>query len=134
MEAMTQVADPRKRVERLNSDDFPDLGYCVSATIKRIFNKRALEDADALELAMKKVASETEMTIVNSTKHQFKPHGASCVLLLSESHFACHTWPEHSMATLTVYTCTGPGQALAAVSAFMREMQTNMVKMVEFKH
>lgn len=39
--------------------------------------------------------------------HQFEPHGVSGVLVISESHFAVHTWPEHGYAALDLFTC-GP--------------------------
>tara|TARA_B100001057_G_scaffold218253_1_gene218402 strand:+ start:101 stop:502 length:402 start_codon:yes stop_codon:yes gene_type:complete len=131
---LEKVADPRKRVQRLNSEEHPDLGYCVSGTLKRVFNRRALEDADALEAAMKATADVAKFDVKQSTKHQFEPSGASCVLVLGESHFACHTWPEHGMATFTVYTCNGAGQAMCGVRAFMREMETSIVKIIEFRH
>ena len=83
---------------------------------------------------MLEVAKKTKMNVKSTAKHQFEPIGASCVLILAESHFACHTWPELSMATFTVHTCAGAGQAISAVRAFMQAMNTNIVKMVEFEH
>ena len=111
-----------------------ELGYCVSGTLKRVFNRNALENADALEQAMLETAKLAVFDVKNTVKHQFEPSGASCVLVLGESHFACHTWPEHAMATFTLYTCNGAGKALNGVRIFMREMQTNVVKLIEFSH
>ena len=131
---LEKLADPRKRVQRLHSDDFPDLGYCVSGTLKRVFNRRALEDAEVLKSTMLNTAAKVKFDVKNTVVHQFEPVGASCILVLGESHFACHTWPEHAMATFTLYTCNGAGQAMQGVQEFMKEMNTNIVKLIEFKH
>lgn len=38
--------------------------------------------------------------------HQFPPPGGVTALyLLSESHLACHTYPEHGLATFNLYCC-----------------------------
>jgi S-adenosylmethionine decarboxylase len=38
--------------------------------------------------------------------HQFGgPGGITALYLLSESHLAWHTYPEHGLATLNVYSC-----------------------------
>lgn len=33
------------------------------------------------------------------------PAGVTCLYLLTESHFACHTYPEHGTATFNLYCC-----------------------------
>ena len=52
-----------------------------------------------LEACMDRVAHECRFTVVARAFHQFEPHGATGVLVLSESHFSAHTYPEHG----TVY-------------------------------
>jgi S-adenosylmethionine decarboxylase len=38
--------------------------------------------------------------------HQFpSPGGVTALYLLSESHLACHTYPEFSLATFNLYCC-----------------------------
>jgi S-adenosylmethionine decarboxylase len=37
--------------------------------------------------------------------HQFSPQGVSGVVVISESHLAIHTWPEHGYAAVDVFTC-----------------------------
>ncbi len=43
--------------------------------------------------------------VVKSCFHQFKPYGVSGVLVLKESHFTIHTWPEHQYATVDIFLC-----------------------------
>ena len=37
--------------------------------------------------------------------HHFSPYGISGVLIIEESHFHIHTWPEHKYASIDLYTC-----------------------------
>lgn len=37
--------------------------------------------------------------------HKFSPQGVSGVVVISESHLAVHTWPEHGYAAVDVFTC-----------------------------
>ena len=43
--------------------------------------------------------------VVESCFHQFKPYGVSGVLVLAESHFTIHTWPEHQYAAIDIFLC-----------------------------
>jgi len=44
-------------------------------------------------------------TIIKEVTHEFSPHGLSCVLVISESHIALHTWPEHGYVAVDIFTC-----------------------------
>lgn len=64
-----------------------------------------LNDANHIEMAMKRAAIECGATIVSSTFHAFNPHGVSGVIVIAESHLAIHTWPEYGYAAVDVFTC-----------------------------
>jgi S-adenosylmethionine decarboxylase len=42
---------------------------------------------------------------VNHAFHQFEPHGTTGVLVLAESHFSAHTYPEKNMIYIDVFSC-----------------------------
>lgn len=44
-------------------------------------------------------------TIVTDVFHEFSPHGLSGVVVISESHVAIHTWPEHDFAAVDIFSC-----------------------------
>ena len=59
---------------------------------------RSLCDRVIVDLELKVVA--------DPLCHQFPPPGGVTALyLLSESHLACHTYPEYSLATFNLYCC-----------------------------
>ena len=71
---------------------------------------------------------ETAVKIANLTKisshyYQFQPHGATGVILLAESHISIHTWPEHSLATVDVYTCGDPSKAYKAMDYIISTLE-----------
>ena len=44
-------------------------------------------------------------TVISSHFHSFMPQGVSGVVIISESHFAVHAWPEHEYAAVDLFTC-----------------------------
>ncbi len=78
---------------------------------------------DLLETAVK-VAN---LTKISSHYYQFQPHGATGVVLLAESHISIHTWPEHGLATVDVYTCGDPSKAYRAMEYIISALQPKRV-------
>ena len=54
---------------------------------------------------MESAVEATRATIVNSVFHTFAPQGVTGVVVVEESHFSIHTWPEHGYVAVDVYTC-----------------------------
>lgn len=55
---------------------------------------------------MDQVVKELELTEVNRAFHQFEPYGVTGVIVLSESHFSAHTYPEHESVYLDLFCCS----------------------------
>ena len=64
-----------------------------------------LLDKDGVETILLKAAGESGATIVSSSFHQFEPQGVSGVVIIAESHFTVHAWPEHNYAAVDIFTC-----------------------------
>lgn len=47
----------------------------------------------------------THFTVVGRAEHKFDPYGRTLVLILSESHFTVHTYPEHDYISIDLYIC-----------------------------
>ena len=54
---------------------------------------------------MLQAASKSGATVINSTFHHFSPFGVSGVIVIQESHFSIHCWPEYGFASIDLYTC-----------------------------
>ena len=75
-----------------------------------------LRDADALLAAMREGAARAGAEVRQGTREPFLPHGATCVLVLAESHLVVSTWPEHRFAAVDACVC-GPAVDLEALVA-----------------
>jgi S-adenosylmethionine decarboxylase len=66
-----------------------------------------LRDAAAVRALLDRVVRELDLHVVGAPQvHTFPGEGGVTALyLLSESHLACHTYPEHRAATLNLYCC-----------------------------
>ncbi len=69
----------------------------------------ALRDLAALRRLCAALLAELDLRVVGEGLwHQFDgPGGITGLFLLTESHLACHTYPEHGVATFNLYCCRG---------------------------
>lgn len=73
-----------------------------SALIKlENFNDDSLE----LENAFDNFVLLLNLHVVKKVTHKFEPIGKTFIYILSESHLAIHTWPEHKLLHLDLLTC-----------------------------
>ena len=64
-----------------------------------------LLDKNLVEKALLQAAKNSGATIISSSFHGFKPQGVSGVVVIAESHFTVHAWPEHDYAAVDIFTC-----------------------------
>lgn len=64
-----------------------------------------LNNKEFLEFHLIEATKKSNATLLNSTFHQFNPQGVTGLLLLAESHFSIHTYPEFGYAALDFFTC-----------------------------
>ena len=65
-----------------------------------------LSDLPAVRATCERVLHDLQLRTVGGLAHQFPPPGGVTLMyLLTESHLACHTYPEHALATFNLYCC-----------------------------
>ena len=64
-----------------------------------------LNDSTIVERIMVEAALKAGAEVREVAFHKFSPQGVSGVVVISESHLAVHTWPEHGYAAVDVFTC-----------------------------
>ncbi len=65
---------------------------------------------------------------ISSDYYQFQPRGVSGIVLLAESHLSFHTWPEHNLVTLDIYTCGEPQHADNAFNYIVRKLAPTSIE------
>jgi S-adenosylmethionine decarboxylase len=66
---------------------------------------------------MERVIAELKLTEVSRCFHQFEPFGATGVILLAESHFSVHTYPENNKLYFDLFCCQKDFKANSAKAA-----------------
>ncbi len=72
-----------------------------------------------------------KLSKISSDYYQFRPEGASGVILIEESHLSFHTWPEYGLVTLDIYTCGDPKQAELAYNYIKEKLKPERVDVVK---
>jgi S-adenosylmethionine decarboxylase len=67
----------------------------------------ALADVNRLQQVFTRIITDLDLHVLGEIAgHEFaSPNGVSGLALLSESHLACHTYPEFRAATFNLYCC-----------------------------
>ena len=68
-------------------------------------DRAALASVAGVQEAMLSAARVSGASVIDSVFHKFQPHGVSGVVVIAQSHFAVHTWPEHRYASADLFTC-----------------------------
>lgn len=75
--------------------------------------KKIPKSKDGLQKIMDEAAEILKVNVVARVFHEFNPHGLSGVLILAESHFSVHTWPEFSTVAVDIFSCSNVNPNLA---------------------
>ncbi|MHA1720124.1 MAG: adenosylmethionine decarboxylase [Promethearchaeota archaeon] len=92
-----------------------------------------LKDAQILENLLQKAAKESGATEIGRVFHEFSPHGVSGVILISESHFSIHTWPEYGYAAVDFFTCSESVDVQKAIRILKENLHSKSSSVIEIK-
>jgi S-adenosylmethionine decarboxylase len=89
---------------------------------------KLLEEERTVGDAMREAAVQSEATIVAQSFHEFKPWGVSGAVIIQESHYTIHTWPEHEYAAVDLFYCGGTVLVHKAVEVLERRFRPKRIK------
>ncbi len=69
-------------------------------------------------------------TIVQPFFHRFSPQGISGIIVVAESHFSIHTWPEHSASAVDIFSC-GEFDYIAALKFIKEKIKSTSNSIVQ---
>lgn len=109
------------------NDEEPSLG---SHLLIELFgcDKQSLELEKSVGVAMNDAAVESEATVVAQSFHEFKPYGVSGAVIIQESHYTIHTWPEHGYAAVDLFYCGGTVKVHKAVDVLRERFKPERIK------
>ncbi len=86
-----------------------------------------LANSGEVEQAFREAARRSNATIVDTLFHYFNPHGVSGVVVIAESHFTVHTWPEHGYAAIDFFTCSEDVDISKAIEHLRKCLQPKQI-------
>lgn len=92
-----------------------------------------LNDRHLIEKLMVESALEAGAEVREMTFHKFSPQGVSGVVVISESHLAIHTWPEHGYASVDIYTCGDKVNPKDACDYLFKHFKAKECKTIEIE-
>lgn len=90
-------------------------------------DKFIINSPELLEKIFLKGAELANATVLSSHFHSFKPQGVSGVIIISESHFTVHTWPEYGFAAIDIFFCGENVSVKNAIDHFAIELGTDKI-------
>ncbi|RYG30579.1 adenosylmethionine decarboxylase [bacterium] len=93
-------------------------------------DKSSLESESVVGRAMRDAASNSEATVVDQSFHEFKPYGVSGAVIIQESHYTIHTWPEHGYAAIDLFYCGGTVRVQKALDTLKERFQPGRIKFI----
>lgn len=67
---------------------------------------KPLERVEYVEKVLIRAAHASRAKIVSHFFHEFEPYGVSGVVVIEESHYTIHTWPEYGYAAVDLFFCS----------------------------
>lgn len=95
--------------------------------------KDILKDSKRIEAIFKEASKISNATIVKSTFHYFNPHGVSGVIIISESHFSIHTWPEYGYAAVDFFSCSEKVNIELPINYLEKALKPSYISRIELK-
>lgn len=96
-------------------------------------NRDLIARVDKVEQILVDAVKLSKATIIAPVFHQFNPHGVSGVVVIAESHFSIHTWPEYGYCALDIFTCGELIDSDAALHFLKEAFQAKSMSVMELK-
>ncbi|MBW1974503.1 MAG: S-adenosylmethionine decarboxylase proenzyme [Deltaproteobacteria bacterium] len=96
-------------------------------------DRNLIASVEKIEKLLIDAVNISKATIIKPVFHQFNPHGVSGVVVIAESHFSIHTWPEYGYCALDIFTCGEQIDADAALRFLKEALKAGSMSIVEMK-
>ena len=90
----------------------------------------SLKDVEGILLESAKISG---AEIIKSIFHKFTPQGVTGMIVIAESHFSIHTWPEYGYAALDIFTCGKDINSSLALDYLKDKLKVRSLSIVEIK-
>lgn len=96
-------------------------------------NKEFIDSETLVHEVLLEAARIANATVISSTFHQFSPQGVSGMIIIEESHFSIHTWPEYGYAAIDMFTCGDILDNMSAVDYVKSKFEAKSIYMADMR-
>ncbi len=68
-------------------------------------DRKLIDDPGYIESALLEAVKISGATVIGTVFHKYAPQGVTGVVVVAESHFSIHTWPEYGYCAVDIFTC-----------------------------
>ena len=94
---------------------------------------QTLKGVDYVGKAMERAAEESKAKVVEIFFHQFLPYGVSGVVVIEESHYTIHTWPEEGYAAVDLFYSDPNVDVDKAIEVLKKAFRPKHITIMEVK-
>ena len=95
-------------------------------------NEFHINNTKKVEEVMLAAAKLSRATVIKHFFHKFSPYGVSGVVVIAESHFTIHTWPEYGYVAVDIFTC-GEFDYQSALNYIKNKLETERCSVFQFQ-
>ncbi len=92
-----------------------------------------LDDLEAVKQVLLEAARISKATVLEHSFRKFSPQGISGIVIIAESHFSIHTWPEYAFAAIDIFTCGEVMDPLTAVGYIIEKFKSKNPSFLKMK-
>ncbi|HDJ99941.1 MAG TPA: adenosylmethionine decarboxylase [Firmicutes bacterium] len=96
-------------------------------------DERFLLDDNLLMDVIRSACVESGLKIVKEDFYKFNPHGFTGMFILSTSHVAFHTFPEHKLIYIDIFSCDRKRKVVETGNRIIKYLKPKKYKMILFK-
>lgn len=96
-------------------------------------NPELIDGETLVHEVLLEAAKIAKANVISSTFHQFSPQGVSGMVIIEESHFSIHTWPEHGYAAVDMFTCGDILDNMSAVDYIKEKFESTSIYMADMR-
>ena len=96
-------------------------------------NTEFLNNKEKMKAALLESAKISGAAIIKTVFHKFNPHGISGVIVIAESHFSVHTWPEYGYCAVDMFTCSENINCDLAMDYLNKKLSAESMSIVDVK-
>ncbi len=96
-------------------------------------NHELINDAARVESVLVEAVRLSGACIVQPVFHQLSPCGVMGVVVITQSHFSIHTWPEYDYCAIDIFTCGDGIDSDASLRFLKSEFEAERISVMEVR-